>query len=508
MRLTNSISIKKKSENQSDFSNLNANPLKEVLFAHAIINKKGYFINISKELQTITGIKKGQFRKSQIGKILSHSSAVNVRHLISTITHASPFVSAEVNIIRAKGSSVPMELVLNLFTQNGEEQLFCIFRNLNPDRRLIAELFTLKEHYRLLAEHTSYVQILLDSDLKSIYISPSCKLLSGYSSEEAKLMNLFSLVHPDDFEAFWEHLNSNSGQTFISFRFRFKDKEGHYTPVECQLSKILDSFGQPEYTVLNLHDITRQKLYELDLIKSKKEAETADQMKNNFLASITHELRTPLNSIIGFARILGQSNTEETNQKYIKYIENSGVQLLSLIDHILEFTRLENNEIKTKKQPIDLNDFFRELAINIKQELSKTGKKDFELIGDWEIDSNFNKLISNASILKSIFENLISNALKFTQEGYIHYGCRPYGIKGYLFFVEDSGIGIPSMKKDQVFEKFTQIDQSLSRQYGGTGLGLSITKSLVEHLNGEIWVLSEPGIGSSFYFTLPADNQE
>ncbi|MBN2165059.1 MAG: PAS domain S-box protein [Marinilabiliaceae bacterium] len=508
MRLTNSVKFKKRDdqdENSVLFHSL-LNPVKEILFAHAIIDKKGAFLQLSKEIIQLTGVKKSVLKKSQIGKILSHSSAISVRQLISTVSHASPFVSSEINLIRQGQSSIPMELVMNLYTENGKEQLFCIFRNMNPDRRLIAELFTLKEHYRLLAEHTSYVQILLDKDLKSIYISPSCKLLSGYSSDEAKLMNLFSLVHPDDFETFWEHLNSNSNQTFINFRFRFKDKERQFIPVECQLSRIVDSFGQPEYVVLNLHDITRQKLYELDLIRARKEAETADKMKNNFLASISHELRTPLNSIIGFARILDQNEFVDDAHKYIQCIETSGIQLLSLIDNLLEYAKLENEETEIEIQPVDIKHFFEELAINIKIELNNSGKKNFELIGEWDIATEAKEIKTNPGVLKSIFSNLISNAFKFTTEGYVHYGCKPYGIKSYLFYVEDSGIGIPHESTEIVFDKFTQVDQSLSRRFGGAGLGLSVTKRFVELLGGEIWVLSEPGIGSSFYFTLPISN--
>ena len=505
MRLPNPLPFRKVKDSlkktKSDENSIDL--LKEVLFAHAVINKKGIFTQSSKELQQLTGFKKSEIKNAQIGKILSHSSIVKVRNLISNISHSSPFISTEINLIRKDQTSIPMELIFNFFTKENEELLFCIFRNMNPDRRLIAELFTLKEHYRLLAEHTSYVQILLDRDLKSIYISPSCKNLSGYSVDEAKIMNLFSLVHPDDFETFWDHMNNDNTPPFTHLRFRFKDKEDHFIPVECQISKILDQFGQPEYTVLNLHDITRQKMYELELIRAKKEAEAAHKMKNNFLASITHELRTPLNAIIGFARILEHNGTRNDDNNYLGYIESSGMQLLGIIDNLLEYARIENNELEIENEPVILNEFFRDLVPIIKNDLKKFNKDNLEMIGEWDIDLNAPEIYTNRGILKNIFTNLIDNAIKFTKEGYIRYGCRPYGIKKYLFFVEDSGIGIPEENKDLIFEKFTQIDQSLSREYGGTGLGLSVTKKFVELLNGEIWFISETGKGTSFYFTLP-----
>lgn len=475
----------------------------EVMFAHAVMNIKGQLMETSPELLTLTGFKKSQLRMAPVGKIITHGSAINVRGLLATMSQSHPFASTEVSLITSDKQTLTMELVLNLYISNNEEHLFCIFRNVDNDRRLMAELTTLKEHYRLLADHSSYIQILLDQELKSLYISPSCKNLSGYSAQESINKNLFTLIHPDDFELFWDKLTDVNSSEDNIFRFRFKHREGDYVSVECQLHKIPDQFGQPEFFILNLHDVSRQNNYEQELIKARKEAEASNQMKNNFLTSITHELRTPLNAIIGFSRILEHHIAEPEYNKLTQYIESSGMHLLGLIDNLLEFTRLEDNQISYQIEEVRLEDFFRGLFPKVREDLTKFNKENLEVTGEWELLPQLTSVWSSNQVLKNIFLNLIDNAIKFTSQGFVRYGCRPYGIRQYLFFVEDSGIGIPHGAEELIFEKFTQLDQSLSREYGGTGLGLTVTKKLVELLGGEIWVISEPGKGSSFYFSLP-----
>lgn len=475
----------------------------EIICAHAVIDKRGYFTQVSDELVKLTGNKDLHSSEANLGKILSHSSAVIVRHLLSTINVIHPFHTTEVTLVNNQQEPLTMEMVINLYIQEGEQHYFCIFRPIDTNQLIVNELQTLKDHYQVLAENTSYVQILLDKDLKSLYISPSCKTLSGYGADEARILNLFSLVHPDDFSLFWDQLTYDNDRAEELFRFRFRHRDGHFIPVECKLCKVPDAFGQPEFYVLNLHDISRQRSYEQELIRAQKEAESSHRMKNNFLTSISHELRTPLNAIIGFARILDQKLENSDNLRFAKYIESSGLQLLGLIDNMLEYARIENNESQTIRSAVGLEEFFRDLAPIIRGDLKKFNKENLELIGQWDIDPQLPNIYSQRNILQNIFINLIDNAIKFTRQGYIRYGCRPYGIRNYLFFVEDSGIGIPDNCKDLIFEKFTQLDQSLSREYGGTGLGLTVTRKFVELLGGDIWVMSEEGKGSAFFFNLP-----
>jgi PAS domain S-box-containing protein len=482
----------------------------DIAVANVVLDMKGHMVDHGNEFADLLGYSKAQLKHASIWKHITHPSAVQLRHVISQLSPTHPFTTTDITLIRKDMSSVTMEMAVNYYTSSGHEQLFCLFRNANHDRRILNELTTLKDHYKLLAEHSAYVQILLNAEFKSLYISPSCKKLSGFTAEEAKLINMFSLVHPDDFENFWDQLTTNHPTNEVVLRFRVKNKDKSFKHVECQMHIIPDGFGQPEYFVLNLHDISRQRKYEQELIRAHNEAEAAHRMKNNFLASITHELRTPLNAIIGFSRILEQYMPTPESERYNQYIESSGLQLLSLIDNLLEYARIENNQLNISKEKIEIEPFFRQLSAKTRNNLRQFNKSDIELIGQWELDPNNDYIVTNHAILTNIFTNLLDNALKFTKEGYVRYGCRSFGIRQYLFFVEDSGIGIPSDAHEMIFEKFTQLDQSLSREYGGTGLGLTVTKRFVDLLGGDIWVISEKGKGASFFFKLPighCDNQ-
>ena len=144
----------------------------------------------------------------------------------------------------------------------------------------------------------------------------------------------------------------------------------------------------------------------------------------------------------------------------------------------------------------------------MRSDLKKFNKENLELIAQWDVNPSLPFIYTSRDVMRHIFTNLLDNAIKFTREGYIRYGCRPYGIRNYLFFVEDSGIGIPANSMELIFEKFTQLDQSLSREYGGTGLGLTVTRRFVDLLGGDIWVISEENKGSSFFFTIPIGFQE
>ncbi len=474
-----------------------------IIFANAVIDNKGIIIKPGNELIQLSGYKRSQLKGVSIGKILSHGSAIQFRNLIKSIDPLNPFVSCEVTLINCDKHPMQMEIVINYFREGKTGNLFCIFRNLDPERRLINELFNIKEHYRLVAENTDYVQILLDRDFKSLYISPSCKNLTGYSIDEARMMNLFTLVHPDDFEWVWDEMNKTQNDSPVTVQFRFRNRNETYVPVECQIVRIQDDFGDVDFVVLNLHNISRQKNYELELVKAQNEAESLHQMKTNFLASITHELRTPLNAIIGFSRILEQNQNINERALFLKEIESNGVQLLGMIDNLLEYTRLEKDEFEFTRSTVNVDDFFRELTRDVREGLVKLNKENIEMVGNWKVFPDIETFQTNELILKKILLSLIDNAIKFTRVGFVKYGCQPYGIRNYLFYVQDSGIGIHEDFKEKAFDRFTQADQSMSREFGGTGLGLTLSKKLVELLGGEIWIISQNGQGTSVFFTIP-----
>ena len=236
---------------------------------------------------------------------------------------------------------------------------------------------------------------------------------------------------------------------------------------------------------------------------AKKKAEESDRLKSLFLSNMSHEIRTPMNAIVGFAEMLQDTdlNLEQKN-KFLEVIIKSGDNLLRLINDIIDISRIEAGQLKLDYSDCLVNEMITDLETYFKQELIRQKKTDIKLyvsIGHPESDFT---LSTDCIRLKQILNNLIGNALKFTDDGFIEFGYKL--VTGQIeFFVRDSGIGIASDKQKLIFERFGQVREAISRNQTGTGLGLTISKNLVEMLGGKIWVDSLPGEGSTFYFSLP-----
>ncbi len=238
-------------------------------------------------------------------------------------------------------------------------------------------------------------------------------------------------------------------------------------------------------------------------IREKKKAEESDQLKSAFLANMSHEIRTPMNSILGFSQLLNEDITDQEKQTYSRIIRDNSKSLLRLMDDIIEISKIEAGQIEINLGEWNIHEVFEDLKTNSKQMLSEQDKTHIEI--SYFTSQNDLILITDLTQFKLIFTNLLTNAVKYTEEGSIRFG---YTVnKRFIhFYVRDTGTGIKPENHEKIFERFIKLDEDQTNQtklYGGTGIGLSISKSLVELLGGKIWVKSEYGHGSTFYFTLP-----
>ncbi|HAQ20080.1 MAG TPA: PAS domain-containing sensor histidine kinase, partial [Prolixibacteraceae bacterium] len=238
---------------------------------------------------------------------------------------------------------------------------------------------------------------------------------------------------------------------------------------------------------------------------AKERAEESDRLKSSFLANMSHEVRTPLNCIIGFSELLADQYFEkEDKDEFIQLIITNGNNLLTIISDIMDISKLESSEIAIHKKQINVQNFFSTFKEQFAVE-AKAKKLKFKLTFP---DNNEETIIfADADRCRQIFNNLISNAIKFTSNGEIEIGYQPKG-RMVEFYVKDTGIGIPAEYHNIIFERFRQVESEKTRNYGGNGLGLAISKNLVELMGGKIWIESESGKGSAFYFTLPTYNSE
>lgn len=273
----------------------------------------------------------------------------------------------------------------------------------------------------------------------------------------------------------------------------------YYKRRDFFLNKQLDE-RNAEITSANFNLEAKVEERTKELIFAKEKAEESDQLKSAFLANMSHEIRTPLNSIIGFSELLSDPDFEDVQKKeFTKTIVKSGKSLMVIISDIMDLSMIDSKQLKIRNERFFLNSVFVDLEKDFQ---IRAESKEIKFLITLPAKSENIEIESDIYRLKQICNNLIGNALKFTSNGFIEIG---YLLKGSKieFFIKDSGIGIPSVHLQTIFERFRQADITKTRKYGGNGLGLSISKNLVELLGGEIWVESEVGKGSTFYFTLP-----
>ncbi|MFC2107079.1 ATP-binding protein [Bacteroidota bacterium] len=277
-----------------------------------------------------------------------------------------------------------------------------------------------------------------------------------------------------------------------------------------------DAYNEKDIEILEFiaHQISisiERKKAEQDLKEALEKANESDRLKSTFLATMSHELRTPLNAIIGFSDLIDDDLPIDKILEFTNTINSSGIHLLDIVNDLFDITLIDTGEIKIFKKETILQDIFNDVQDIIGIEQFKLDKNNLEikLIVPPGLDNL--TLKTDPSKLKQILINLLKNAIKFTNEGHVHYGFELESLndkKTIKFFVQDTGIGIPEDKYDIIFNTFRQVEDSHSRVYGGTGIGLSICRKLVELFDGKIWIESEVGKGSSFYFTIPIQEDE
>jgi signal transduction histidine kinase len=250
-------------------------------------------------------------------------------------------------------------------------------------------------------------------------------------------------------------------------------------------------------------DVTERKMAEIELVRAREKAEESDILKSAFLANMSHEIRTPINGITGFVQFLNDEKLPpHRRQEYINIINSSSAQLVKLIDDIIDVAKIEARQMNINPIPVNINNLMTELHLFFETFMKSCNKGHISLVLDES------KFIDNciafvdATRLRQLITNLITNAIKYTDKGYIHFGYRQSSPDKLEFVVEDSGIGLKPDQHEIIFERFRQAEHPDNRQQGGTGLGLSISRSLVQLMGGQLWVESVEGEGSSFFFTI------
>ncbi len=288
---------------------------------------------------------------------------------------------------------------------------------------------------------------------------------------------------------------------FSKYEFKGLKKDGSLIDVEVLGGYIL--YQDKPAMQGTLIDITDRKKYEENLKIALEKAKESDKLKSVFLTNMSHELRTPLNAVIGFSGLIDETLPINVITDFAETINDSGTHLLNIIEDVFDISTLETGDMKVIKEEFSIKKVIKEISDSIKAEQKKEKKECLNIYFSPDKKVQDTIIYTDRHKLKQIMINLLKNATKFTLEGHIEYGYEIKDEKNILFFVKDTGVGIPKDKQEIIFDRFRQADDSLTRKFGGTGLGLAIAKHLVEILGGKIWLSSEIGKGSEFYFSLP-----
>ena len=396
----------------------------------------------------------------------------------------------------------------------------------NYQNRIAKEkLYETERNLTQILKSSNIVSIILDTKGRLTFCNQYLLDLTGYTRDEVLNQNWFDkFIKSDNVAELKEIFLKNSEENLKEQNENsIIDKNGKDYTISWHNARLVNAKNQfIGFTCIGVN-ITDQRKYEQELKdqilkfselsgnyliqnkeleKAKAKAEESDKLKSAFLANLSHEIRTPMNAIMGFTELLSNpSLNPDKKDLYINIVRNSGNHLLTIINDIIEISKIEARQVEQKKQDIDIDTFLDELYNTIKVTIPSNKNIELKLTKTYSLK---NTIISIDDVkLRQILINLLNNAIKFTEKGTIKFGYIITSSDKIDFFVEDTGIGIDEKYHSIIFDRFRQVDNDISKSQGGSGLGLAISKAYIELMGGKIQVNSEIGKGTNFSFTIP-----
>lgn len=392
---------------------------------------------------------------------------------------------------------------LALFGELAEQLAFAM--SVSDDR---ARLAATARDYKLLADHSNdlIIRFALEGDSdRLIYVSPSVSRL-GHAPGEYLGRSSLTLVHPEDraAAAAWiAGLETAPEDKREPLSIRLRDAKGRWLWFEGSPQLVHDDAEAPAEIIVSLRDITERRAMERELRRQQGEAEAGVRAKSEFLANMSHEIRTPLTAIVGFADLLRESAVLPSLERgYANRIAVAAQSLQTIVDQILDFSNVDAGRIELDPQPFDPAG----LTTTVVDMLADVAREKHLELGIGALDHLPQAVMADAGRVRQVLLSLVGNALKFTERGGVTVSVShdDEGGGALRFAVSDTGIGIPPERREALFERFSQVDGSVTRRHGGAGLGLAISRSLVERMGGQIGYSSEVGGGSTFWFSVAA----
>jgi len=405
-------------------------------------------------------------------------------------------------LLRSNSGRIAPVLFSAVKTQwQGEPCVITVLHDITQIKRVEAELRASEAKFRQVFDSSlDAIAIVNFQDGKLVEVNEEFLRESGLTREQAlgkSTMELGLWIDPQEREALVQRLRAQGRAR--NFEAAFKNKDGHIA--QHLLNATVVEIGGERRVIFVSRDISQRKQVERELIDARERALAASQAKSEFLSSMSHEIRTPLNAILGTTELLAESALSDEQRHHLSVLRANGSALLDLVNNVLDLARIESGRLSLEQTEFDLE----EVVEGVMRALAPPAReKNLELLANIAPATPL-RLRGDPSRLRQVLTNLIGNAIKFTERGAVALNVArapsPGAAAMLSFAVTDTGIGIGRDKLESIFEAFTQADSSITRKYGGSGLGLAISRHLVKAMGGDIWVQSQPGKGSVFYFT-------
>lgn len=347
--------------------------------------------------------------------------------------------------------------------------------------------------------------IFYNTDWTVKFLNPAIYSMIGLEAEVKNPIDILSderFIHPGDSGFHKRRAKGIEEKGSYESEIRLRHKNGKYIVLSTKLVEVKDDSGSVLGILSISRDITSLKNTQEQLIVAKEKAEESNRLKSTFLANISHEIRTPLNSIVGFANLLEDvSSSPEMRDEYVGYLNQNTEKLLQIITDIIDLSRLENNEIDIRYQPVKINSII-DYAADYAEDLIRRSGKNITFSSEKGLPDGRDIVYTDDLWLKRIFRHLVDNAVKFTREGSVELHSAMAGAS-VMFTIKDTGIGISKESLKTIFEQFRQEEDGHHRSFEGLGIGLTMARKVAENMDGFLWVESEKGEGSEFFFTIP-----
>jgi PAS domain S-box-containing protein len=479
--------------------------------AIALINESGIVLKINKEFSKLFGYEESEIIGENIDQTLPTQQNTSDAILLTQAIIQGKKTESEG--IRKPKQGLPVYVNIQGFPihiKNDKTYVIAVYRNITEKKIKERQLLESRIKYKTLYENAPNAIILLKSDTIIDCNQKACELFKEPKNRiVGESIDFFSVPVQENgrisHEMAMQYINRALNGESVNFEWIHRSSDNKSIPTEIILNKI--QVEENLYVQGIIRDITKRRKNEKDLLEAKQRAEESDKLKTAFLAHISHEIRTPLNHILGSVDLITDPELPvESQLEFKSIIKQSSGDLLNLINNIIDISMIESDQLEFTDDKINIEDLTNSIQVFFDKALKKYQRENLNFqISIPEICKN-EEIRTDFARFEQILNNLIDNAVKFTEKGTIEIGCINKETV-IMFWVKDTGIGIENNKFEIIFDRFRQIDFTHTREYGGTGLGLAICKELLKIMGGDIWIESELDVGTTFFFTLPRKKQ-